>query len=123
MKREMVQIRITAKGKHFLSEGYVREGQVLWAERKNAEQYINRLKIAEPVGASIGPSETKPAEPSKKKVAAVEGTAGRLTDSQKSSGVGPITSSSASPLAPASTLDSVNSSAAPKKRGRPKLSR
>lgn len=115
--REMVQVRITAKGKHFIPEGYVRQGQVLWVSRDRADVLINKQRIAEP--AAQGPTETKPAGPTEKKDAAGDAPASRSTDSAKSPEPGTDTPSSASQAAPVSEP---SSSSASKKRARRKKS-
>ena len=122
---DRVQVRITAPGKHMIPEGYVRQGQVLWVSSANAENYINKFKIAEPVGAGIdiqdvGPSETKPAEAAEKKESVGGNQAGRSTDLATSNEPGQERSS-ASPPAPASTLGNAGVFEKPK-RGRPKKS-
>lgn len=111
--RDMVQVRITAPGKMFIPEGYVRHGQVLWVRRDRAEVMINKQQIAEP--AAIGPTETKPAGPTEKKESAGDAPASPSTDSAKSPESGMVESSSLSPAGQASTP---SSSGAPKKRGR-----
>ena len=117
---DRVQVRITAPGKHMIPEGYVRQGQVLWVSSANAENYINKFKIAEPVGAGIGPSETKPTEAAEKKVSVGGNQAGRSTDSVKSNEPGQE-QSSVSPPAQASTVTGAGLFEKPK-RGRPKKS-
>lgn len=90
--REMVQVRITAPGKHFIPEGYVRQGQVLWVRSDRADTLINKQRIAEP--AAVGPTEAKPAAPKENKAHADAGQDSRSTDSAKSSEAGTVQSSS-----------------------------
>lgn len=117
--RDMVQIRITAKGKHFIPEGYVRQGQVLWVRADRADVLINKQRIAEP--AAAGPTEVKPAGPAENKVHAAVAPASPSTDSAKSPEAGMLDSSSASREAHHSAI--VNSGTLPKRKGgRPKKS-
>ena len=117
--REMVQVRITAPGKHFIPEGYVRTGQVLWVSRERADTLINKQRIAEP--AAAGPTEAKPAAPTENKARAGGDPASLSIDSAKSSADGMLESSSASREAHHSAM--VNSGTLSKpKRGRPKKS-
>lgn len=117
MPKDLVQIRITSNARSMeLPEGRVKRGDTIWVSRDAANAYINKLQIAEPVGASIGPSETKPGEPSEKKESAVAETAGLSTDSAKSAESGVVTPSSALRPGRASTVTNAKPSA---KRGRP----
>ena len=109
-----VQLRIIARGKHFLEEGYLRLGQVFWAKPKNAEAYI-RMNLAE---YAAGPSEGKPSGPQEKKLSET-GPDSQSTDMQKSSPNGQVSQSSA--LVEAQALPQDNAPQ-PKKRGRPKKS-
>lgn len=115
--REMVQVRITAKGKMFIPEGYVRMGQVLWVSRERADVMINKQHIAEP--AAQGPTETKPAGPTEKKESAGDAPASLSIDSAKSPEVGTDAPSSALREDRASAP---SSSSTRKRPGRPKKS-
>lgn len=121
-QNDPVQIRI--KGRHIIQEGRVRDGQVIWAKRENAELYIKQ-GIAEPaLGAIAGPSETKPAGPSETQdISGAEkksfGAATDIlsTDSQRSSEPGTDQQSSVSAPDRVSGVSSATTSGRRGKRG------
>lgn len=121
--KDMVQVRITAPGKHFIPEGYVRQGQVLWVRRDRAEILINKQRIAASVA---GPSETKPGGPTEGKASAAGDQPTRSTASASSSGDGTGASSSVlrEDRASRSTIyeESLKSGVVAKKPRRPKRS-
>lgn len=109
--KDMVQVRITAPGKHFIPEGYVRMGQTLWVTRERAEVLINKQRIASSV---MGPSETKPGGPSEGKASADAGQPTSSTDSASSLEHGTVRQSSVSQAA---RVSSEGTAASSKKRG------
>lgn len=111
---DRVQVRITADGKHFIPEGYVRKDQVLWVTRERADTLINKQRIAEPAAAKAGPTEFKPAGPTEKNASAGGEPASRSIDSVRSSETGLVPPSSASQADPASQS---SSAARPRARG------
>lgn len=120
-QNEPVQIRI--KGRHIIQEGRVRDGQVIWAKRENAEIYIQQ-GIAEPALGRAAPSESKPAGPGSTKPASGAekkssdaATDTHSIDSPKSSESGTDAPSSVSEQAPVSTVSNALSSKRRGKRG------
>ena len=110
--KDQVQIRITKPGKHFIAEGYVRQGQVLWVSQDTADRYINKEGLAEPAAAQAGPTEFKEGNES-----AGDDPATRSTGLAKSSEDGTVRQSSVSQADRVSQPSNASKSE-PKKRGR-----
>ena len=110
--------QVTLAHKRFIMDG-VTYGKPFYVTPEMAQKMI-AAGVVRLVGSSIGPSETKPGEPSEKKESAVTETAGPSTDLAKSAESG-SEQSSASALVPASPVTNAGLSVKPK-RGRPKKS-